>query len=470
MSAARRRPNSKRKRTIEKPVPVDRRYVAMMTKSKRIYDDAVKILPGGVESQFRLLDPFPFYAAKASGSKVFDVDGNEYIDCLLSQGAILLGHGRKEVVKAVRAQADTCANIAVPTKLVVDVAKRITEYVPSVKMVRFANSGTEATMHAIRTARGFTGKDKIAKAEGGYHGLHDYVLWSIWGPFDILGDERRPSTAPFSRGVPKAVAKTVVAFPFNDIEATYDILHKEKDELAAVITEPVMANMGCLLPTDNYLTQLQKICNELGILLILDEVITGFRLSRGGAQQLFKIKPDLTTFGKALGGGYPLAAFGGRKDVMMELLGSEDVWPPKRWPARTYHGGTYNANPVSLAASAAVLDILADDRVYLHLDRTARTLFSGLQNAIDDRRIKAKVSSCGSMAHIYFGADEVRTVRQAMSTDWDLLSKWCMECLVRGVMFGHPKGEKMFVSDAHTSEDIDKALDIAGQGFDSIRP
>lgn len=470
MSGGVKRHRSSKKGGKREDVSVYTRYAAMMTKSKRVYDNAVKLLPGGVESQFRLLDPFPFYAAKASGSKVFDIDGNEYLDFLLSQGAILLGHGRKEIVDAVRAQAGTCANIAVPTELVVDVAKRICEYVPSVKMVRFANSGTEATMHAIRTARGFTGKDKIAKPEGGYHGMHDYAMWSIWGPLDILGNEKRPKTAPFSRGVPKAVAKTVVAFPFNDIEATYDILHKEKENLAAVITEPVMANVGCLLPADDYLTQLQNMCNELGILLILDEVITGFRLSRGGAQQQFRVKPDLTTFGKALGGGYPLAAFGGRKDVMMELLGSEDCWPPKEWPPRTYHGGTFNANPVCLAASAATLKILADDRVYANLDRIARMLFSGLQEELDDQGITARVSSCGSMAHIYFGADEVKTVRQAMKTDWDLLGRWCMECLVRGAMFGHPKGEKMFVSNAHSPDDIERALDIARQGFRAVRP
>lgn len=444
---------------------IDKRYAAMMTKSKKVYDEAVNLLPGGVESNFRLLDPFPFYAASASGSKIFDIDGNEYIDFLLSQGAILLGHGRKEIIDAVRAQAGVCANIAVPTELVVDVARRISDYVPSVKMVRFANSGTEATMHALRTARGFTGKDKIAKPEGGYHGMHDYVMWSIWGPPRVMGSEKRPKTAPFSRGVPKAVAKTVVVFPFNDIEATYDILHKEKENLAAVITEPVMANVGCLSPRDSYLAQLQKICNELGILFVLDEVITGFRLSRGGAQERFKVKPDLTTFGKALGGGFPLAAFGGRKDVMMELLGSDDSWPPKRWPSKTYHGGTYNANPVSLAASSATLKLLADDRIYSHLERMARKLFSGLQEAIDDQGITAQVSSCGSMAHIYFGAKEVRTVRQAINTDWNKLGKWCMECLVRGMMFGHPKGEKMFVSNAHTPEDIERALEVAELGF-----
>ena len=468
MSAKTRKKASEDKRRRLEKAPIEEVYAAMMPKSKKLYDQAANLLPGGVESNFRLLDPFPFYIARASGSKLYDIDGNELLDFLLSQGAILLGHGRKEIVDAVRAQAGICANTAIPTEHVVDVARRISEYVPSVKMVRFANSGTEATMHAIRTARGFTRKDKIAKPEGGYHGMHDYVMWSLWGPQKMMGSEKRPKTVPLSRGVPKAVAKTVVIFPFNDIEATYDILNKEKNDLAAVITEPVMANVGCLMPTNNYLVELQKICHELGILFILDEVITGFRLSRGGAQQLFKVKPDLTTFGKALGGGLPLAAFGGRKDVMLELLGSDDSWPPKEWPSKTYHGGTYNANPVSLAASAATLKILRDDRVYSHLDKIAKMLFTGLQDRIDDQRIEAHVSSCGSMAHIYFGAREVKTVRQAIYTDWEKLGRWCMQCLVRGVMFGHPKGEKMFVSNAHTPDDIEKALEVAEEGFREI--
>jgi glutamate-1-semialdehyde 2,1-aminomutase len=440
----------------------------MMRNSKAVYMRAANVLPGGVESNFRHLDPFPFYAARAQGSKIYDVDGNVYIDFLLSQGAILLGHRKREIEEAVARQLKKGANTAIPTELCVEVAEMISRYVPSVKLLRFTNSGTEATMHALRTARGFTGKDKIAKPEGGYHGMHDNVLWSIWAP-KMGGSERRPKTTAFSRGVPKAIAKTVVVFPFNDIDATYDILHKERDNLAAVITEPVLANVGCLVPRDNYLRELQKVCNELGILLILDEVITGFRLARGGAQEIFKVKPDLTTFGKALGGGFQMAAFGGRKDVMMELLSSDESWPPKRWPMKTYHAGTYNAHPVSLAATAAVLKLIKDDRVYSHLERISGMFFPGLQQLIDDRRMKAQVASCGSMGHIYFGASEVRTAREALKTGWDKLGKWGMECLVRGMLFGHPKGEKMFVSTAHTREDIERALEVADSGFRAVR-
>ncbi len=444
------------------------KYVSMTTKSRAVNSRALTFLPGGVESNFRHLDPFPFYAARAEGCKIYDIDGNEYMDFLLSQGAILFGHRRREIEEAVARQLKNGANTAIPTELCVEVAEKISSYVPSVKLLRFANSGTEATMHALRTARGFTRKDKIAKPEGGYHGIHDSVLWSIWAP-NLRGSERRPRTTPFSRGVPKALAKTVVVFPFNDIEATYDILHKEKENLAAVITEPVLANVGCLVPRDNYLKELQKICNELGILLILDEVITGFRLARGGAQEVFKVKPDLTTFGKALGGGFQMAAFGGRKDVMMELVSSDDNWPPKEWPTATCHAGTYNAHPVSLAASAAVMKLIADDRTYSHLEKISGMFFPGLQQLLDDRHITAQVASCGSMGHIYFGASDVRSARAALRTGWDTLGMWGMECLVRGMLFGHPKGEKMFVSTAHTREDIEKALEVAGCGFSAVR-
>ena len=352
-----------------------------------------------------------------------------------------------------------------PTELAVEVAKTISTYVPSVKRVRFCNSGTEATMNAIRTARGFTGKDVIAKPEGGYHGVHDYTLWSLWGPPEMMGSEKKPNAVPFSKGIPKVVAKTVVVFPFNDFESTYDILYRNRERLAAVITEPVMANAGCLLPQDGYLTELAKACKELGILLILDEVITGFRLSRGGAQEVFGVKPDLSTFGKALGGGFQMAAFGGKKEVMDDLVRER-----KEWPHTTFHGGTYNANPVSLAAASAVLKIIRDDRVYAKLNRNADMLFPALQDLLDDLRIKALVSSCGSMAHIYFGAEEVRTSRDALNTDWPKLGKWCFDCLTRGVLFGHPKGEKMYLSTAHTKGDIDKAIEVAETGFRAVGP
>jgi glutamate-1-semialdehyde 2,1-aminomutase len=398
------------------------RYGRMMKSSRELFKDASKVLPGGVESNFRQLDPFPFYASRAKGSRLFDIDGNGYIDYYLSQGAVLFGHGRKEIAEAVGEQVRNGSIYALPTERAVEVAKTISRYVPSAEMVRFANSGTEATMHAIRVARGYTGRDKIAKPEGSYHGVHDYVLWSLWGPWEMEGEK-----------------------------------------LAAVIIEPVMGNVGCFVPSKDYLVALRKLCTELGIVLIMDEVVTGFRLARGGAQELFGVRPDLSTFGKALGGGFQMAAFGGRREVMEEVLVEREGWP-----TRTIHAGTYNAHPVSIAASAAALKLMADDRLYSNLGRLSERLFRGLQEACDDMKVKALVSHIGSMGHVYFDLTELRKVRDALGSNWSKLGKWSFECLTRGVMFGHPKGEKMFVSDAHTREDVDMSLEVAREGLRAI--
>ena len=436
----------------------------MMAESRRVFNKARKVLPGGVESNFRLLDPFPFYVSYADGSKLYDVDGHELIDYLLSQGAIMLGHRRREIMDAVREQVGKGANTAIPTELCVEVADKIGSFVPSMQKVRFCNSGTEATMHAIRLARGFTGKEKIAKPEGGYHGAHDYGMWGLWAPEEFIGDERRPSTSPFSRGIPKAIAKTVVIFPFNDAESTFEILRRESKDLAAVIAEPILANVGCIMPKDDYLKELRKMCDELDILLIFDEVITGLRMGRGGAQGLLGVRPDITTMGKALGGGFQMAAFGGSSHVMDELTTQRKEWPPS-----TFHGGTYNAHPVSLAASLATMKILEDDRVYAGIERRSKALFNGLQDLCDDNHVQAFVSRCRSMGHLYFDAEDVTTARSAINTNWDKLGKWCMECLLQGVMFGHPKGEKMFLSAAHTKQDIDRSLEVADTGLKAIR-
>jgi len=438
-------------------------YGRMMKRSRAVFADASKVLPGGVESNFRQLDPFPFYASRAEGSRLFDIDGNEYIDYYLSQGAVLFGHGRKEITEAVGEQIKHGSIFAIPTERAVEVAKTISRYVPSAQMVRFANSGTEATMHAIRIARGHTGRDKIAKPEGSYHGVHDYVLWSLWGPWEMMGPESAPRTVPFSRGVPKAVGKLVTVFPYNDIRATERILTKESEKLAAVIIEPIMGNAGCFVPSKDYLVALRKLCTELDIVLIMDEVVTGFRLGRGGAQELFGVRPDLSTFGKSLGGGFQMAAFGGKREIMEEILTERDGWP-----TRTIHAGTYNAHPVSIAASAAALKLMADDRLYANLGRLSEKLFRGLQEVCDDLGVTALVSHIGSMGHIYFDLAELTRVRDALGSNWSKLGRWSLECLTRGVMFGHPKGEKMFVSDAHTGADIDRSLEVAREGLKAI--
>jgi glutamate-1-semialdehyde 2,1-aminomutase len=440
-----------------------RDYEAKTKKSKKIYEVAKDVMPRGVESNFRIVDPYPFYITHGQGSRIWDVDGNEYLDFLMSQGVLLLGHNRREIREAIAEQIENGMTFALPTELVVKAAKLITEMMSNVKMVRFANSGTEATMHAIRTARGFSGKEKIAKSEGGYHGVQDHTLWSFWAPDKFMGDPRCPNTFSFSNGIPKAMQDLLVTIPFNDLEATEKILRKNAKDLAALIIEPVLGNAGCLLPRDNYLNEVQKICKENDILFILDEVVTGFRLGPGGAQKKFGLKPDITCLGKALGGGMSVAAFGGRRDIMESLIPD-----PNKWPMCTFHGGTYNGHPAGMAATIAALKIYKEGKFYPGLSRLSNEFFDGLGEITADAGFKSKVHHIESMGFIYFCDKEVRVVRDTLKADWDLVFKWAFEGVKRGVLFGHPKGEKLFLSAAHTEEDVGIALEVAKDCFKEL--
>lgn len=445
----------KRKRTSPK-IGQLRNYEDSTRKSKRLYDEASRLLPRGVESNFRVVDPYPFYISRGNGSRIWDIDGNEYLDFLMSQGVLLLGHNHPAIRKAVAEQIRNGMTFALPTERVVEAARLVNELFPSMEMLRFANSGTEATMHAIRIARGFTGKDKIAKSEGGYHGVHDQLLWSIWGPDELLGSKRDPKPCIFSKGIPKVYSDLLVPIIYNDLEGTEEILRKNAKDLAALIMEPVMGNAGCLLPRDNYLQETAKICRENDIIFILDEVVTGFRLAPGGAQQIYGLRPDMTCLGKALGGGMPVAAFGGSGEIM------ESVIPDySKWPWSTFHGGTYNAHPPSIAASIAALKIYKQGRFYSRMNRLSDEFFNGLSDITADLGYKSQVSHIGSMGFVYFKDTEVKDVRDTHTANWDLVFKWAMEGVKRGVLFGHPKGEKLFLSAAHDKEDIELALRVA---------
>jgi glutamate-1-semialdehyde 2,1-aminomutase len=441
-----------------------REYESMTKRSKKIYEVAKKYLPKGVESNFRIVDPYPFYVTRGQGSRIWDVDGNEFIDFLMSQGVLLLGHNRREIREAVAKQIQNGMTFALPTELVVNAAKLICEMMPNIKMVRFANSGTEATMHAIRVARGFTGKDKIAKSEGGYHGVQDHTLWSYWAPDKYMGDARAPNTFSFSNGIPKAFQDLIVTIPFNDLEATERILRKNAKDLAAVIIEPVLGNAGCLLPRDGYLKEVEKICHENEMLMILDEVVTGFRLGPGGAQKVYGLKPDITCLGKALGGGMSVAAFGGRRDIMETLIPNH-----KKWPMSTFHGGTYNGHPAGMAASIAALKIYKEGKFYAKLDKISSEFYGGLGEIAADAGFKSRVHHISSMGFIYFCDKEVRVVRDILKADWDLVFALAMEGVKRGVLLGHPMGEKMFLSAAHSKEDIDISLEIAKEILTVLR-
>ena len=436
--------------------------------SEQFHDRAASITPLGVESNVRAFDPYPFYIDEARGSYVYDIDGNEYLDFLLALGPIILGHGHPEVREAVKSQVDRCDLTATPQPIAIECMEKVASLTPSIEMVRLANSGTEATMHALRVARAYTGRDKIAKPEGGYAGAHDYALQSVYACEEALGPAERPNTVSYGTGIPDAVGETVVAFPFNDKDATEEILRNHADDLAAIIIEPVMFSCGCLLPRDGYHEFLRELTEELGIVLIWDEVMTGFRLALGSAQERFGIRPDMTTFAKAAGGGYQLAGFGGKAEIMREIeppAKEED----EKWHASAFHGGTYNGHPVSAAAGLATLEFLEENEVYEHIDELGEKLFTGLQEVADDVGLPANVRHIGSMGQVYMTDADIHYYRDTWKSNEKQFADWWFEAAGRGVLFGNPmQGERFFTTYTHTEEEIDRALEVAEEAFKAV--
>jgi glutamate-1-semialdehyde 2,1-aminomutase len=427
------------------------------------------VTPLGVESNVRSMDPYPFYVGEADGSYVTDIDGNEYLDFLQGLGPNILGHADPRVVEAVKSQVDACGEItALPNRVAVRYMEKLREMVPSVELVRLANSGSEATMHAIRVARSYTGRTKIAKPEGGWAGTHDYALQSVYATEEAMGPAEEPNTVPYGTGIPDAVTDTVVAIPFNDREATEAILRKHADDMAAVIIEPVMASAGVIPPKEGYHEFLRELTDELGIVLIWDEVMTGFRLGPAGAQGRFGIDPDMTTFAKVAGGGYQLAAFGGREDLMRELEPPSNA-PEEKWRTSAFHGGTYNGHPVSCAAGLKTLEILDDEPVYEEIEAHADELFGGLQDAADDAGVPANVQSIGSMGQVFMTDAEVETNRDSWQADEERFKNWWMECAARGVLFGnHQQNERFFTAYSNTDEEITRAIEVAEEAFRAV--
>ena len=437
-------------------------------KSERFHERASDVTPLGVESNVRAFDPYPFYVDRAEGSYVHDIDDNEYLDFLLALGPIILGHGHPDVREAVKAQVDRADLTATPQPVAIEFMEKVVEMTPSIEQVRLANSGSEATMHAIRAARAYTGKEKIAKPEGGYAGAHDYALMSVYASEEALGPPERPNTVPFGTGIPDAVADTVVAIPFNDKANTEAILRDHADDLAAIIIEPVMFSAGCLKPQDGYHEFLRELTEELGIVLIWDEVMTGFRLGPQSAQGRFGVTPDMTTFAKAAGGGYQIGGFGGKREIMRQIE------PPQQegeesWNTSAYHGGTYNGHPVSCAAGLKTLEILDEQDVYGHIDRMGDRLFEGLQEVADDVGIAANVQHVGSMGQVYMTDQEIRRYRDTWKANGDQFADWWLEAAAGGALFGNPmQSERFFTTYTHTEAEIDRALEIAEDAFREV--
>ncbi|MEM4334161.1 MAG: aspartate aminotransferase family protein [Nitrososphaerota archaeon] len=429
-----------------------------LAKSSSLLSEAQKIIPTGASSVLRTVSTSPIFTVKGRGSRLFDIDGNEYIDYLLAFGALINGHCHPRVVEAIKRQADELLMAGTPSELELEVAKKL-RVVPNAEMVLFATTGTEATMEAIRIARAVTGKTKIVKFEGAYHGHHDYVLWSVDSPQPGL--EISPFRVPHYPGIPDVVGKTVVIAPWNSPEMLRKIVRRHRNSVAAIIAEPIMANNGVIMPEPEYLRQLREIADEVEALLIFDEVITGFRIAAGGAQQYFGVKADLATFSKALGGGVPIAALTGRRDIL-ENIGV----------GRIGFGGTYNAHPISLAAASANLDLLLenDGQAFVKLYWVGDRLIEGLRTAIAESGINAIVQGLGPLFQVFFTSlPEISSYRQKLLTDTPAYRLWTAEMFQRGVFMFPEDGERIVISTAHCVEDVERTIEAAEEAFKTVR-
>lgn len=411
-------------------------------KSEKLFELAKGYMPGGVSSPVRAYEPYPFYTARAKGSKIYDVEGKEYIDYCLAYGPLVLGHGDEEVKRAVVDQLEKGWLYGTPHEKEIALAKKIKNHYPSVEMVRFVNTGSEATMAAIRLARGFTGRDKIVKIEGGFHGAHDGVLVKAGSGATTFG-------IPDSKGIPKDSVKNTLQIPFNDAEALTTVL--ENNSVAAIILEPVMGNVGPIAPAANYLSEVRGITKENDVLLILDEVITGFRLALGGAQEYYGVDADLTVLGKIVGGGFPIGMFGGKREIMALVAPSGAV----------YQAGTFSGNPVSVTAGLKTIEILERDSVPERINELGATMRSVLSKLVHDSGVEGCVSGVGSMFKVFFspGGAEVKNYADALGCDKAKYMRLFHKMLSSGVFLPPSQFETNFVSFAHSDEDIERTLE-----------
>ncbi|WP_283389776.1 glutamate-1-semialdehyde 2,1-aminomutase [Methanobrevibacter woesei] len=404
--------------------------------SQELFEESKKIIPGGVSSPVRAFKPYPFFVAKGEGSHIYDVDGNNYIDHCLAYGPLILGHADKTVVSDLTNQLTMGTAYGAPTENEIKLSREVINRIPSAEMVRFTNSGTEATMSAIRVARGFTKRDKIVKFEGAYHGAHDYCL--------VKGGSGA-ACLPDSLGIPVDTTKNTLTVPFNDEEALTELIEKEGENIACIIMEVVMGNIGCVEPKDGYLEFLRKITEENGIVLIFDEVITGFRLATGGAQEYYGVTPDMTTLGKIVGGGLPMGAFCGKKEIMELVAPNGPV----------YQAGTFSGNPISVQAGLSTLKQLNKD-FYTSLNKKGEFLRSNIRDIVDELSLDISPVGLGSMFQIYFNPNEVTNYAEAQESDSERFLVYFRQLLKEGVFIPPSQFECNFISSAHEMEDLEK--------------
>ncbi len=420
-----------------------------------IWERAQAAMPGGVSSPvraFRAVGRTPFFAARGEGARLFDENGVAYVDYVLSWGPLILGHAHPEVVDAVRRAAEEGLSFGACTRREVELAERVAAWYPAIESLRFVSSGTEATMSAVRLARAVTGRSLILKFEGCYHGHADPFLVAAGSGVATFG-------LPDSPGVPQAVSGLTIPVPFNDLGSVAAAFDRHGSDLAAVIVEPVVGNAGLILPREGFLPGLRELCTRHGALLIFDEVMTGFRVSRGGAQERFGVTPDVTALGKVLGGGLPVAAYGGSRDLMRRVAPAGDV----------YQAGTLSGNPLGMAAGLAQLAALDRDDPFDALERRAATLVEGILAAAATREIPAHGASAGSMWGVFFVEGPVESLSDARRADTELYARYFGGCLDRGIFFAPSAFEAGFLSTAHTDADIATTLEAVAGALDEIR-
>ncbi|MBI5808594.1 MAG: glutamate-1-semialdehyde 2,1-aminomutase [Ignavibacteriales bacterium] len=426
-----------------------------LDKSKSLFEEAKKFIPGGVNSPvraFKSVGGNPLFIERGSGSKFYDVDGNEFIDYIGSWGPHLFGHNPSFIKDALINAINNGTSFGAPTEIEVQMAKLITELVPSIEMVRMVNSGTEATMSAVRAARGFTGKEKIIKFEGCYHGHGDFFLIKAGSGALTFG-------VPTSPGVTKGNAADTLIADFNNIESVKKLIQANKNEIACVIIEPVVGNMGTVRADNSFIKELREVCSNENIILIFDEVMTGFRLAKGGAQEILGITPDLTTFGKIIGGGLPVGAYGGKKEIMEMVSPSGPV----------YQAGTLSGNPLAMSAGLAALNHIKNNPdIYSLLEEKGKYLEDGIKDGIKSINKNYQLNRVGSMMTLFFTEEPVIDYNTAVKSDTKLFAKYFHEMLNRGIYFPPAQFEAMFISTAHSKEDLDKTIEANLEALKSL--
>lgn len=425
-------------------------------KSKNLFEEAKNYIPGGVNSPvraFKSVGGTPRFISKGIGSKIYDVDGNEYIDFIGSWGPHLFGHNPSFIKEALLTAIESGTSFGAPTEIEVEMAKLICDLVPSIEMVRMVNSGTEATMSAIRAARGFTNKEKIIKFEGCYHGHGDFFLIKAGSGALTFG-------VPTSPGVTKGNAADTLVADLNSIESVKNLVVKNKNEIAAIIIEPVVGNMGTIRSNDLFIKKLRSICYEEKIILIFDEVMTGFRLAKGGAQEILGVTPDLTTFGKIIGGGLPVGAYGGKKEIMEIISPNGPV----------YQAGTLSGNPLAMSAGFAALNYIKENpQIYNVLEEKSSYLENGIMRAIKATGKSYQLNRVGSMMTLFFTEEPVMDFNTAVKSDTKLFGKFFNEMLSKGIYFPPAQFEAFFVSSAHSKEDLDKTIIAVAESLNNIK-